>query len=230
MHFCSGFLFENTVAGPKVGPYILVQQKTYGRIWKLCQFLLNIWIRIFLKFAAALVLPSWLLEGAKQRDWWTCDHFGVPWWETIGIFNFPRRPHVSHIQKKKHPEVRGVRNRLCYLAWSFQKHSRCRCVSKCSRVSWFVLASNVWTQKKITCVLCYWMNLWLVKSHYRDYWKVLKLPFWKKAIKGRILALLGPGSSAIVGVNNSWHWETPGIWPFGTASVPDGRAHHAQRL
>lgn len=55
---------------------------------------------------------------------------------------------ISH-PKKKHPEVRGVRNHLCYLAWSFQKHSRCRCVSKCSRVSCFFFGIKCMNTKKI---------------------------------------------------------------------------------
>lgn len=207
----SGFLFENRVAGPKVGPYILVQHKTYGSIWKLCQFfLLNIW-----KIYSSNLLLPWYF----QVDCWKVPNNEIDEHVTIleCLGGKPLESSVFHrdLTSKKNT-LRFVESEIVFATWLDR-----------SRVSWFFL-SQMYEHKK-NHLFCYWMNFWLVKNH-QGFLKSCKLAPFEKKDKRPNSCAFGSGKLSCWREKQLATGKTPGILPFGTASVPDGRAHHAQRL
>lgn len=115
----SGFLFENRVAGPKVGPYILVQRTTYGSIWKLCQFLLNIWK----KTSGNLLLPLYF-----QVDCWKVPNNEIDEHVTIleCLGGKPLESSVFHrdlTSKKK--ALRFVESEIVFATWLDRSRVSC---------------------------------------------------------------------------------------------------------
>lgn len=88
--------------------------------------------------------------------------------------------------------------------------------------------SQMYEHKK-NHLFCYWMNFWLVKNH-QGFLKSCKLAPFEKKDKRPNSCAFGSGKLSCWREKQLATGKTPGILPFGTASVPDGRAHHAQRL
>lgn len=151
MHFCSGFLFEKRWQVLRLGHTFWYNEQLMEVFESYANFY---WT--YEKKSGNLLLPWYF-----QVDCWKVPNNEIDEHVTIleCLGGKPLESSVFHgdltSQKKT---LRFVESEIVFATWL--GHFRCRCVSKCSRVSWFLFGTNVWTQKIHLCFVIEWFFDW----------------------------------------------------------------------